>query len=359
MVKTFQEQNHEVSFHVASLGATEDHTLVTPCRYPQSKLSVLTERLFGQGGVNRPNYFPKLYHYWKVLQRLKPDVVIIRDPFKFFSFLAALYSVALRARIVFYTQENISRARSRKTKIAQNIIISLFRAAWMVPIKSDEQAPASMIRHMFYIPLPIPIQIDTSHHEIREEVKILMIGKYNQERKNHLLLIDAINSIKEKYKVKVTMVGECARDRQKVRFARIRESVYDLGLSHLIDMQANVPYQKIGDLYKTHDVFVLPAVDEQYGVSVTEALGYGLPVICTDTCGARFNIVNGKNGLIVKSNSLTDLITALESLVSDKDQLALMSKNSREYVLSNLSGNIFYQRFTDLMQQRFNLNCSN
>ncbi|MHA4843647.1 glycosyltransferase family 4 protein [Flavitalea antarctica] len=359
MVKTLQEQNHDVSFHVASLGYTEDYSLLTPSNYRQSRLSVLIERIYGKGGVNRPNYFPGLLQYWKTLRCLRPDIVIIRDPFKYFSLIAAFYSALLKAKIIFYTQENLFRPRGIKTKVAQQMMISFFKAAWMVPIKSDKNGNGSQIRHMYHIPLPIPVKSFSRDHSDFDEIKILMIGKYNQERKNHLLLLNAINTLKERYKLKLTMVGECSRDQQVFRFEKIKESVYRLGLSDIVDMKTDVPFSQIGELYKSHHLFVLPAVDEQYGISVTEALGYGLPVICTDTCGARFNIKDGVNGLIVKSNSLSALTTALESLISDKGKLEQMGRNSENYVRAQLSGDVFYRRFSYLLQQRFQVTCSN
>ena len=124
MVKTLQEQNHEVFFHVASLGSTEDYSLLTPCRYKQSKLSIGIEKIFGKGGVNRPNYFPDLIQYWKALRILKPDIVIIRDPYRFFSFIAAFYSTVLKARIIFYTQENLFRPRNRKTRRGSALVMA-------------------------------------------------------------------------------------------------------------------------------------------------------------------------------------------------------------------------------------------
>lgn len=358
MVKTLQEQKHEVFFHVASLGSTEDYSLLTPCRYKQSKLSVGIEKILGKGGVNRPNYFPALVQYWKAIRNLKPELVIIRDPFRFFPFIAALYSAVLKAKIIFYTQENLYRKRNRKTRMKQGLMIRLFKAAWMVPIRGNEKQQAGRIKHMYYVPLPIPVERFSRNSEDSDEIRILMIGKYNQERKNHLLLMNAVNRLKEKYKFKVTMVGECTRDQQVMKFDRIKDTVSSMGLSDIIDLKKNVPFSKIGDLYKSHHVFVLPAVDEQYGISVTEALGYGMPVICTDTCGARFNINDGENGFIVKSNSLTALTNALESIISSRDRLEQMSKNSEKYVLANLSGGVFYKRLSDLIHQRFHHNCN-
>ena len=101
--------------------------------------------------------------------------------------------------------------------------------------------------------------------------------------------------------------------------------------------------------------FVLPARDEQYGVSVTEALAYGLPAICTDTCGARFNILEGENGYIVKSDSLEELTNAMEKLLSDKERLRRMSEKSLTYVQNYLSGKTFYTKFSEVLYDRFQL----
>ena len=120
MVKTLLENNHDVFFHVASLGSTEDHSLLKPVRHAQSKASLLLEKIFGMGGVNRPNYFPDPIQYWKVFKKLRPDIVIIRDPYKPFSLMAAFFSIFTKSKVVFYTQEALFRNRNKKTELKQN-----------------------------------------------------------------------------------------------------------------------------------------------------------------------------------------------------------------------------------------------
>jgi glycosyltransferase involved in cell wall biosynthesis len=357
MVKTLKEKKHTVFFHVSSLGSTEDHSLLIPSRYNQSKISMLIERFFGKGGVNRPNYFPQLLQYWQIFKKLKPDIVIIRDPYRLFSLIAAFFSLFTKAKIVFYTQEELFRFRNQKTRLKQNLTMRFFKAAWMTPIKGNENIKNSKLRYMYYVPLPIPIK---PSGEVRKEIPdegpgILMVGKYHQDRKNHLLLIKALSILKEKYKFKVTIVGECIREQQLEKFNIIKEAINKSGLAEIIDLKRNVPYSKMEELYASHQIFVLPAINEQYGVSVTEALGYGLPVICTDTCGARFNIRNGENGYVIKSDSLEELITALETLISDKDKILEMSEKCFEYIQNNLSGSAFYARSLHLVSDRFHL----
>lgn len=357
MIKTLQEHHHEVFFHVASFGPTEDYSLLTPTRLEQSKLSLLIEKIFGTGGINCPNYFPSFRKYWKAFRALNPDVVVIRNPYRFFSLLVAFFSLFTKTKVVFYTQEELFRHRTRQTRLKQGLTIRFFRAAWMIPIKGNEDAHTSKLKHQYYVPIPIPTRTFNHMRNGRENdvPKILMVGKYHQERKKHLLLINAINQLKDKYQFKVTIVGECVRKQQQEKFKTIQDTVQKLGLSDIIELKQNVPFKQMEELYTSHDLFVLPAINEQYGVSVTEALGYGLPVICTDTCGARFNIKNGENGFVVKSDSLEELTAALEVLVSSKDKLREMSEHSLEYVQNNLSGHVFYSKFSDLLQDRFQL----
>lgn len=356
LIKMLQEKNHQVYFHVATMGPTEDHNQVTPINYKQSKLSRLLEKITGKG-VNARFYFPRLMHYWKAFKALKPDMVVIRDPYKLFPFTAALYARLLKAKIVFYTQEDLFRPRTKKTVFKQKLMLRFFKAAWMTPIKSNGKEKNDKIGPMYYIPLPVVVE---AQHNAANRIngdgpKLLMIGKYHQERKKHLLFLKALSQLKDKYPFKVTIAGECANDEQRAKLTRLQDAVNDLGLTDRIEFKQNVPYKQMPELYASHHVFVLPAINEQYGVSVNEALGYGLPVICTDTCGAKFNICNGDNGFVVKSNSSDDLATALENVIRDNQRLNQMRENSLQYAKDNLSKNIFYLKFSNLVSERFSL----
>lgn len=58
-----------------------------------------------------------------------------------------------------------------------------------------------------------------------------------------------------------------------------------------------VPYQELPRLYAVADLFVHPAREERWGVSVAEALACGLPVVASDRVGAAYDLVEpGVNG---------------------------------------------------------------
>lgn len=63
-----------------------------------------------------------------------------------------------------------------------------------------------------------------------------------------------------------------------------------------------VPYPGLPALYAAADVFVHPAREERWGVSVAEALACGLPVVASSRVGAAFDLVEpGGNGFLYEA----------------------------------------------------------
>ena len=69
----------------------------------------------------------------------------------------------------------------------------------------------------------------------------------------------------------------------------------------------------LGAIYAAADCFVLASRHEPWGVVLVEAAAAGLPIICTDACGARHEVVRG-NGIVVKAGSVRQLAEAMEKV---------------------------------------------
>lgn len=77
-------------------------------------------------------------------------------------------------------------------------------------------------------------------------------------------------------------------------------------------------YSDLEHIFDETDVLVVPSVwYETFGYTVLEALSYGVPVIITNTVGAKDILVEGA-GLIVNNAKKTDLYEALKALDSNK-----------------------------------------
>lgn len=77
------------------------------------------------------------------------------------------------------------------------------------------------------------------------------------------------------------------------------------------------------------DLFVLPSVQEPWGLVVNEAMNAGLPVIVTDLVGCAPDLVHhGVNGLVVGPGDVGGLAEALAALLADPAAARRMGENS-------------------------------
>ena len=87
-------------------------------------------------------------------------------------------------------------------------------------------------------------------------------------------------------------------------------------------------------LYASHAAFILPSRSESWGVALAEAAARGLPLICTDACGGRAELVRTSgpdaNGFIARTGSARSLSKAMVALHNQGGEArARMSAASR------------------------------
>jgi len=89
----------------------------------------------------------------------------------------------------------------------------------------------------------------------------------------------------------------------------IRERVHYAGFQ---------PPEELPRFFAQSDVFVLPSRYEGWGVVVNQALGAGLPIICSDAVGAGNDLVmEENNGLKFKTGSITALTEKMRRFVTE------------------------------------------
>ena len=89
--------------------------------------------------------------------------------------------------------------------------------------------------------------------------------------------------------------------------------------------------EELPRLFAQADAFVLPSRYDGWGVVVNQALGAGLPVICSDRVGAGHDLVeDGVNGLQFPAGDSTALAQQMERLLSAPELLEKWGAASRE-----------------------------
>lgn len=100
----------------------------------------------------------------------------------------------------------------------------------------------------------------------------------------------------------------------------LEQLIHQLHL-HDVHLPGFVHYRDLPALYAHATCLVHPALQEQWGLVVNEAMAAGLPVLCSRAVGARYDlVVEGRNGLLFDPTSVDDLTEALRRFVSMDDR---------------------------------------
>ncbi len=154
---------------------------------------------------------------------------------------------------------------------------------------------------------------------------VLFVGKLI-DRKRPLLVLDAFARVRSRHECALLLVGEGPLEselRRRVKEARIPD-VHFAGFLN----RSEVPRA-----FAAADVFVLPSVEETWGIVVNEAMNFGLPLVVSDLVGCAPDLVReGENGLVVAHDDVAAVADALERLVSNRDVRERFGARSLEIV---------------------------
>lgn len=162
--------------------------------------------------------------------------------------------------------------------------------------------------------------------------------------KGQEILIRAFKQVADKEpKAKLLIVGS-ATDAQLTR--ALKDLTQGLGLAESVIFLGK--REDVSEILSASDIFVLSSLTEGLPISVLEAMAAGIPVVATDVGGIREIIEDGKNGILVPSNSEDKLSAAIVSLLNDKNKAQGLSREGRETVANFFSLEKMIQGYENL-----------
>lgn len=91
------------------------------------------------------------------------------------------------------------------------------------------------------------------------------------------------------------------------------------------------------DLYRSASLFVMPSHFESFGISVVEAMTFGLPVICTNAGALPELVEEGVTGRLVPRADSHSLAQAMLSSLENAGEQSKMGEAARSQVLSRFT----------------------
>ena len=111
-------------------------------------------------------------------------------------------------------------------------------------------------------------------------------------------------------------------------------------VDHVVDMN---------DFYQACDLFILPSVDDGFGMALFEAMANGVPCIATTRCGAVELLRDQRDLYVIKPFDADEIAAAIQSLYQDANRRLQLGSTGRAAVEAMLDGAspIHYRRALD------------
>lgn len=155
---------------------------------------------------------------------------------------------------------------------------------------------------------------------IETEFMILSVGQFI-ERKGFEDLLNAFSNFKEDSSITLCMVGgEITPVYQKIINDKKIKNIKILNFLNKEDLKK---------IYLCSDLFVLPTLDDVWGLVINEAMANGLPIITTRQCLAGIEMIeDGKNGFLIDSKNPEELFIKMREIIANDVLRMNMANNN-------------------------------
>lgn len=349
-VRYLRCNGYRVAMFVAGAGASEQYADVRPVT-----LTFVNRALLKRVNGYRNNPYLFLFRFGvlsrssiSALFRSRPSAVVIRAPTSLVGIASAILFRTQRAKLVFYTQNELRRPKRSIKDTLLNAYAKTCGAVWITPCegKATDQRPLS--RAVF-----VPFTAEAVRYDkvwFREDrVNLIMVGKLLR-RKRHSLLLTALQVIAETTDLKfsLTLVGELSDVTGADVYDDLTRAINAVPFP--VRLKTNLTHEAMRAEYKTHDLFVLPSAKESASVSNLEAMSFGLPVIVTDT--NRTASYTGNCGWTFREDCLADLTAKLQHAIANRPVLKTLGERSWRRVESEFAPAKTYSPLLDSLHHR-------
>jgi glycosyltransferase involved in cell wall biosynthesis len=159
--------------------------------------------------------------------------------------------------------------------------------------------------------------------------RILFVG-YLRPEKGIQTLLDAFDAIRRRRPLKLTVVGGIDKVMTRME-AEIHDRIARSPFRQDIELRGLMAFgEPLFDLYRSHDIFVLPSFSEGTPRTLVEARSFGCPVIATRVGGIPSSVEDGRDGLLLEPNDPSRLAATIERVLDDEPlRLTLIEEGLR------------------------------
>jgi len=276
---------------------------------------------------------------FSVFTHFKHDIVFIHDPQP----AALIKYYARRQPWIWRCHIDLSSPNEELWEFLEQFIV-----AYDEVVVSHERyrQPALPQEQVIFHPAIDPLStknMDLPDHTIEEHIGragiptdkpfILQISRFDPW-KNQPGLIDAFKIVREEVPCRLVLCGGMAADDPEgvEIYTKVRDSAHDLLESGDLILMTDASTVMVNSLQRSAAVVVQNSIKEGFGLTVTEAMWKGTPVVATNVGGIPLQITDRENGLLCEANNAGQLADRILRVLNDPELGEEMGRRAKETV---------------------------
>ena len=179
-----------------------------------------------------------------------------------------------------------------------------------------------------------------------KDVEITLPEKYVfcisriDSNKGHDMLLNAFDIVRKEVEDVDLVIGGGSpnpKERELSLKAGMKKIVDECGMQNRVHIIGYVPDELMAPYYRQSRMFALPSLFEPFGMTTTEAMACGTPVVASKFGGIKTVINTGENGVLIDPTNIEEFATAIIDLLKDREKAERIGKAGAQTVKDYLS----------------------
>ena len=243
----------------------------------------------------------------KALKRSNPDLII--SILSSTNVLTILTSLGINSKVFVWDVMSPYRYRTFLERSSRKLLYPFSDEIIVNTFKAKEIVSREISREPLVFPPPVILPRNELNITKREKI-LISVGRLHPD-KGHQDFLEVCSKL-DLTGWRIVILGE-GDQRDK-----LEKKAKNLGIDNYLDMPGAV--NNVEDWLKVSSIFCFTSKSESFGISLVEAMSYGLPVISFDCeVGPREIINDGVNGFLIPMDDIEGYVSQLKLLMDDDE----------------------------------------
>ena len=174
--------------------------------------------------------------------------------------------------------------------------------------------------------------------------RIVQVGRLEHNIKGQHLLLEALHQLSASH-ITIDFIGDGSS------YNYLKEVTRRFGLEEQVNFLGNCDVEWIYCHLCDYHLLVQPSLSEVFGLTVTEGMAAGIPILVSDLPALLELTDRGTHGYYFKHNDVDALAQMLHHIIEHYEEALLLADKARQYVTANFDSNSIVKQYISLYNE--------